>query len=619
MQTSWAGNNSFIYERYSESVQVTVFCDISLYIHLYVVICDFVFSAGSVQKRGTKYNPLHYHNDSCPEECRKRMFDAVLFYVDTDRELAEKVKKWLEGLLLCYFGRFHRSRIELLPRLSSESIMENVREACRIATNIILLYTENFKQDQSADKISMKMSTVAVQSRSSTEYAAVIRLTFDDCHETDGLIKTIAYRPRDPQFQDVMQNVLLGRTFDRRLSHDAHRKKCEIKKENSFSKGSKIKRMKPSGQTKKKSAIHQLPETSSDNTSSMSLTDDSGTVNTQGRGLARYSQGKRGEETQSTNTTDCTSDNSRKSNSSGREADVSSADSLSGTRTEQFPQQITQTENHETIPNDRLRQMTDGTSKNPPVQKAVENKWPDGDSASKETNTEKATVDGNTCMSSGSYTKSSNIQMNYDSGLTSSETTPSDEDLTHPTASWKRPINHFNGNQTSSSKANISVKREDSSVSYKTSSSREHGAGFSRSQIKSRTNEKVNIEQKGHKIELDFFRQASHREESYSSSELSSGGNNPVTFDDDGLQNGRQPELPGAPALLLTNRYPEQSEAHQTSLKTFAPVAEAHPDSGPGDDSKQAGARSGMTGQEGGVGAGSSQASDHDSISVVMP
>ena len=140
------------------------------------------------------------------------------------------------------------------------------------------------------------------------------------------------------------------------------------------------------------------------------------------------------------------------------------------------------------------------------------------------------------------------------------------------------------------------------------------------------------IERKNHKTELDsadkkngrnYFHQTlqakAERQESYSSTELSSGGNNyPVTFDDDGLQNGRQPELPGAPAPLLTNSYPEQSEAHQTSLKTFAPVAEARPDSGPGDDSKQAGARSGMTGQEGGVGAGSSQASDHDSISVVM-
>ena len=587
------------------------------------------------------------------------MFDAVLYYVDTDRELAEKVKKCLEGLLLRYFGRLHRPRIELLPRLSSGSIMENVKEACRIATNIIFLYTKNFMRDQSADKISMKIMSAAAaeQSRSSTEYAAAIRLTFDDCYESDGLIQTIAYRPSDPQFQDVMQNVLLGRSFDRRLSHDTHRKQCEIKKEKSISKGSKTKSMKQSGLKEKKIALHLLPERSSDNTSCLSLTDNSGTVNTQGR-LARYSRGKRGEGTQSTSSSDFTSDSSRKTNSSGREADVSSADNLSGTelnsceasgtRTEQFAQGITQTENHETIlkvvyedvriSSSDLRQMTDGTSKNPPVQKTVENKGPYCDSTSKETNTEKATVDGNTCMSSGSYTMrmSPNIKINYNPDMLSSSETPSDENPTHLTAFSKHQIRHSpNDNPTSSFKANLSAQREDFSVNSESSSSQEHGISFRRPQIKSRTiHEKVIIERKDHKTELDsadkkngrnYFHQTlqakAEREESYSSTELSSGGNNPVTFDDDGLQNGRQPELPGAPAPLLTNSYPEQSEAHQTSLKTFAAVAEARPDSGPGDDSKQTGARSGMTGQEGGVGvpdSGSSQDSYYESVSELM-
>lgn len=281
--------------------------------------------------------------------------------------------------------------------------------------------------------------------------------------------------------------------------------------------------------------------------------------------------------------------------------------------------------------------MTDGTSKNPPVQKAVENKGPDGDRASKETNTEKAAVAGNTRMSSGSYTMriSHNTKSNYNPDMLSSSETPSDENPTHLTAFSKHQIRHFrNDNPTSSFKANLSAQREDYSVNSESSSSQEHGTGFSRPQIKSRTiREKVIIERKDHKTELDsadkkngrnYFHQTlqakAERQESYSSTELSSGGNNyPVTFDDDGLQNGRQPELPGAPAPLLTNSYPEQSEAHQTSLKTFAPVAEARPDSGPGDDSKQTGASSGMTGQEGGVGADSSQASDHESISLVMP
>ena len=586
------------------------------------------------------------------------MFDAVLFFADPDRELAEKVKKRLKGLPLSYSGRLYQPRIELLYKVSSGPIMESVKKAREISARIIILHTENFKRDQFANTISDQIMSLAAQPRLHPEYGRVIRLTFDGNNESDGLTRTaIAYREeRDPQFEEEIHSFLLGEYFHERIDRDNCRKQCEIKKEKSISKGSKTKSMKQSGLTKKERAFH-LPETSNDNTSSLSLTDDSGTVNTQGRGLARYSGGKRGEGTQSTSTTDCTSD-SRKTNSSGREADVSSADNLSGTelnsceasgtRTEQFSQRIRQTENHQTIPKvvcedarislSYLRQMTNGTSKNHPVQKAVENKGPDGDSASKETNTEKAAVDGNTCTSSGSYTMrmSPNIKINYNPDMLSSSETPSDENPTHLTAfSSKHQIRHFRSdNPTSSFKANLSAQREDSSVNSESSSSQEHGTGFSRPQIKSRTiHEKDIIERKDHKTELDsadkkngrnYFHQTlqakAEREESYSSTELSSGGNNPVTFDDDGLQNGRQPELPpGAPAPLLINSYPEQSEAHQTSLKTFAPVAEARPDSGPGDDSKQTGARSGITGQEGGVGADSSQASDYESISVVMP
>ena len=256
------------------------------------------------------------------------MFDAVLFFADSDRELAEKVKKRLKGLQLSYSGRLYQPRIELLHKLSCGPIIESVKKAREISARIIILHTENFKRDQLANTISDQIMSLAAQPRLHPEYGRVIRLTFDGSNESDGLTRTaIAYREeRDTQFEEEIHSFLLGEYFHERIDRDNCRKQCEIKKEKSISKGSKTKSMKQSGLTKNKRAFHLQLETSSDITSS--LTDDSGTVNTQGRGLVRYSRGKR--EEGSISTTDYTSD-SRQTNSSGREADVSSADSLSGT------------------------------------------------------------------------------------------------------------------------------------------------------------------------------------------------------------------------------------------------------------------------------------------------
>ena len=461
------------------------------------MICDFVFSAGPVPKSGAEsnssadYNPLHYHNNSCPKKCREYMFDAVLFFADSDRELAEKVKKRLKGLQLSYSGRLYQPRIELLHKLSCGPIIESVKKAREISARIIILHTENFKRDQLANTISDQIMSLAAQPRLLPEYGRVVRLTFDGSNESDGLTRpAIAYREeRDTQFEEEIHSFLLGENFHERIDRDNCRKQCKIKKDKSISKGSKTKSMKQSGLTKNKRAFHLLPETSSDITSS--LTDDSGTVNTQGRGLVRYSRGKR--EEGSISTTDYTSD-SRKTNSSGREADVSSADNLSGTelnsceasgtRSEQFAQGIRQTENHQTIPKvvyEDARISWSYLRQNPPVQKAVENKGPDGDRASKETNTEKAAVDGNTRMSSGSYTMriSPNTKINYNPDMLSSSETPSDENPTHLTAFSKHQIRHFrNDNPTSSFKANLSAQREDYSVNSESSSSQEHRHRF---------------------------------------------------------------------------------------------------------------------------------------------
>lgn len=172
-------------------------------------------------------SPFGIHN-GCGTNCRKFMYDAVIYHAEKDSKVAFVIKEELGKKVNVVHGETrHSLRLELLQNLHTAPYMKGLEKFSEVTPNIILLITKNSLNDPL-----IKDGNFAIWAQRADKGFEIIPLLYgfgenEDPPSDFSVLNAhfVRYAPNEPYFIDTMMRRLF-KFLHERLQHDDHRENC---------------------------------------------------------------------------------------------------------------------------------------------------------------------------------------------------------------------------------------------------------------------------------------------------------------------------------------------------------------------------------------------------------